>query len=189
MHPQSHQPIVFLDIETTGASAHSSRITEIGALRVENGRVVRTFKQLINPGQSVPPFITRMTGISDDMLWDAPQFKTIADDLEVFLDGALFIAHNVNFDYSFIKKEFERIGYRFDMDRACTVKLSRRIYPQYRSHRLDKVIERMGIRVESRHRAFDDAEVLWKFYTDIIEKHGYDATSDHIHAITRRALD
>ncbi len=159
-----HKPLVFLDIETTGASARTSKITEIGAIRVENGRAVKSFKQLINPERSVPQFITRMTGISDEMLWDAPTFRTIADDLELFLDGAIFVAHNVNFDYSFISQEFAQIGYSFSMDRACTVRLSRRLYPQHRSHRLDMIIERMGLQVESRHRAYDDAEVLWKFF-------------------------
>jgi len=139
-----HRPLVFLDIETTGGSARSSRITEIGALRIEDNKIVGKFKQLVNPEERVPRFITGLTGITDEMLWDAPVFKGIADDLELFLDGALFIAHNVGFDYSFIKMEFERIGYKFNMDRACS--------------------ERMGLDVESRHRAYDDAEVIWKFY-------------------------
>ena len=159
-----HRPLVFLDIETTGGSARSSRITEIGALRIEDNKIVGKFKQLVNPEERVPRFITGLTGITDEMLWDAPVFKGIADDLELFLDGALFIAHNVGFDYSFIKMEFERIGYKFNMDRACSARLSRRLYPEHKSHALDRLIERMGLDVESRHRAYDDAEVIWKFY-------------------------
>jgi len=187
MDSRNHRPLVFLDIETTGATARNSRITEIGALRIENGQIVKTFKQLINPEQSVPPFITRMTGISDDMLWDAPHFRTIADDLELFLDGALFIAHNVNFDYGFIQSEFARIGQSFNMDKACTVRLSRKLYPEHRSHRLDKVIERMGVKIENRHRAFDDAEVLWKFYLESIEKHGHDVINSHLASLTQKS--
>ena len=159
-----HRPLVFLDIETTGLGPPGARITEIGALRVEDGRIVKTYKQLINPEVNIPSFITRLTGITNEMLWDSPTFKSIADDLELFLDGALFIAHNVNFDYGFIKSEFERIGYRFTMDRACTVKLSKKLYPEHRSHALDRLIERMNIDVTNRHRAYDDAEVLWKFF-------------------------
>ncbi len=159
-----HRPLVFLDIETTGGSARYSRITEIGALRVENNKIVAKFQQLINPEEKVPSFITRLTGISDNMLWDAPTFRGIADDLELFLDGALFIAHNVNFDYSFIKMEFARIGYKFNMDRACSAKLSKRLYPEHRSHALDRIIERMELEVKNRHRAYDDAEVIWKFF-------------------------
>lgn len=161
----SHRPLVFLDIETTGASARYARITEIGALRVENHKVVATYKQLVNPEEPIPPFITRMTGITNEMVWEAPTFRGIADDLELFLSDAVFVAHNVNFDYSFIKAEYERIGNKFNMDRMCSVKLSRKLYPEHRSHALDRVIERLGIDVTNpnRHRAFDDAEVIWKF--------------------------
>lgn len=167
-----HRPLVFLDIETTGLGPPAARITEIGALRVENYKVVSTFKQLVNPEVKLPSFITRLTGISDDMLWDSPTFRGIADDLEVFLDGALFIAHNVNFDYGFIKSEFERIGYKFNMDRACSVRLSKKLYPEHRSHALDRLIERMNIDVSNRHRAYDDAEVLWKFFDAEQQKRG-----------------
>lgn len=165
-----HRPLVFLDIETTGGSPSYSRITEIGALRVENNEIVGKFSQLINPEEPVPTFITNLTGITNEMLWEAPLFKGIADDLELFLDGALFIAHNVNFDYSFIKMEFERIGQKFSMDRACTARLSKRLYPEHKSHALDRIIERMQLEVKSRHRAYDDAEVLWKFYMHELKK-------------------
>src|SRR6476661_8093296 len=127
--PMQQRPLVFLDIETTGGSPLTSRITEIGALRVEEGKVVGKFNQLINPEQHVPSFITKLTGISDDMLWEAPLFRHIASDLELFLNDAIFIAHNVNFDYSFIKAAFTEIGSKFDSDRMCTAKLSRRLYP------------------------------------------------------------
>ncbi len=166
----NHRPLVFLDIETTGGSPRYSRITEIGALRVESGKIVGQFKQLINPEERVPSFITNLTGISDDMLWDAPLFKGIADELEVFFDDALFIAHNVNFDYSFIKMEFERIGQKFNMDRACSARLSRKLYPEHKSHALDRLIERMGLNVTNRHRAYDDAEVIWKFFSAELSK-------------------
>lgn len=159
-----HSPLVFLDIETTGMSPQFSRITEIGALRVEDHKIVGTFKQLINPEQPIPGFITKMTGISNEMVWEAPTFVGIADELELFLSDAIFVAHNVNFDYSFIKSEYARIGNDFSMERLCSAKLSRRLYPEQRSHRLDKVIERLGIRVTNRHRAYDDAEVIWKFF-------------------------
>ncbi len=168
----THRPLVFLDIETTGASAFDSAITEIGALRVENGKIVKTFNQLVNPGQHVPAFITKMTGISDDMLWDAPLFQGVADDLEMFLDGAIFVAHNVNFDYSFIKAAYQRVGIKFNMDRMCTVQLSRRLYPDQPRHNLDTIIQRHGFIVKDRHRALDDAKVLWEFYQKSVEEHG-----------------
>src|SRR5690348_14501793 len=102
----THRPMVFLDIETTGGSPVDSRITEIGALRVENGQVVERYSQLINPEQAVPWYITKLTGIRDDMLWDQPAFVGIADDLERLLRDAIFVAHNVSFDYGFIKESF-----------------------------------------------------------------------------------
>jgi len=168
----THRPLVFLDIETTGGSPFSSRITEIGALRVEDGKVVGTFQQLLNPEQHVPSFITKMTGISDDMLWDAPLFRGIADDLELFLDGAIFIAHNVNFDYSFIKAAYREMGNTFNMDRLCTARLSRRLYPEQRRHNLDTIIECHGFVVKDRHRALDDAKVLYEFYQKALAEHG-----------------
>lgn len=181
----NHTPLVFLDIETTGSSARNARITEIGALRVENGRVVSTYKQLINPERTVPPFITRLTGISDEMVWDAPTFRGIADDFELFLDGALFIAHHAVFDYGFIKMEFEKIGYKFNMHRACSARLSRRLYPEHKSHALDRIIERMNLTVNSRHRAYDDAEVVWKFFEFELKKRGIHLFADLDKVTTR----
>jgi DNA polymerase-3 subunit epsilon len=173
-----HRPLVFLDVETTGGSYDAARVTEIGALRVENYKVVKTFNQLINPEQLIPYFITRLTGISNEMVWQAPSFRSIADELELFLDGAIFIAHHVNFDYRFIKAEFKRINYVFNMDRACSVRLSRRLYPEHKSHALDRIIERLDLKVEHRHRAYDDAEVIWKFFSSELDKRGLYLFSD-----------
>jgi DNA polymerase-3 subunit epsilon len=189
--------LVFLDIETTGFAPPHAKITEIGALRVEDGKVVAKFNQLLNPGQPVPWQITQLTGITDEMLWDAPPFAAIADDLEVLLDGAIFVAHNVNFDYSFIKSEFEllRQGSQkvsrqtrlplgavpasalasvrtFDIDRFCTARLSRRLYPQQQRHNLDTIIQTHNIQVKDRHRAYDDAQVLHEFYQKALAEHG-----------------
>lgn len=168
--------------------ATGGRITEIGALRVEDGKVVGEFKQLVNPEQPVPSFITRMTGISDDMLWDAPLFRSVAADLELFLDGAIFIAHNVNFDYSFIKAAFDNMGSKFNMDRMCTARLSRRLYPDQRRHNLDTIIERHGFVVTDRHRAFDDAKVLYEFYQRAIEEHGLEAYRAMEHLLVKSRL-
>lgn len=181
----THKPLVFLDIETTGGSARNSRITEIGAIRVENERVVAHFKELVNPECPVPTFITNLTGISNQMVWDAPTFRSIADSLELFLSDAVFIAHHVVFDYSFIKMEFERIGYTFNMDRACTARLSRRLYPEFKSHALDRIIERMNLTVASRHRAYDDAEVLWKFFHRELGIHGIHLFAELDKIVTR----
>lgn len=167
----THRPLVFLDIETTGGSPLNSRITEIGALRVENNREVGTFHTLLNPEQTVPSYITKLTGINDAMLWDAPLFRHVTDELDDLLDGALFVAHNVNFDYSFIKSEYDRLGSPFAMDRLCTVRLSRHLYPEEKRHNLDSVVARHNIAVENRHRALDDARALFEFYKIALEQH------------------
>jgi DNA polymerase-3 subunit epsilon len=167
------QPLVFLDVETTGASPRTgAKITEIGALRVEHGKVVKTFKSLLNPGTHVPPFITRLTGISDDMLWDAPSFISVKDELELLLSDAIFVAHNVSFDYSFIKAEFNAVGENFKMDRLCTARLSRALYPEQARHNLDTLITAHHIPMVNRHRAFDDAQALHIFVKSALKEHG-----------------
>lgn len=158
----NHRPLILIDIETTGASSVYGRITEIAAIRVENMEIVATFSSLINPGQNLPPFITRLTGITDEMLWSAPVFKTVAEEFIEFMQGGIFIAHNVGFDYRFIKQEYKRLGVDFKMDRLCSVRLSRKLYPEHRRHNLDSVIDRLGLSVKNRHRALDDAEVIYK---------------------------
>lgn len=152
-----------VDVETTGASPLLGRIIEIGLLRVEHGEVVSTYKTLINPGQPIPEFITGMTGIRDIDLLGAPTFEEIADTLLEYFEGATFVAHNAAFDYAFLRAEFKRLGYGFTLPRLCTVRLSRAVYPEHKRHNLSLLIERHGFVCQSRHRAFDDAEVLWQF--------------------------
>lgn len=160
----THRPLVFIDIETTGGTPNNSRITEIGAIRVENGRIVQRFSKLINPSTPIPYYISHLTGITDAMVRDAPSFADVADDLLALLDGAIFIAHHVDFDYGFIKHEFAQLGRSFNMDRLCSVKLDRRLHPEQARHGLDRVIERMGVTIANRHRAYDDAEVIYKLF-------------------------
>lgn len=152
-----------VDVETTGASAHAGRIIEIGALRVEHGEVVKTYKKLLNPGQAIPEFITSMTGIRDIDVLVAPTFEEVADEVLELFEGSTFVAHNAAFDYGFIREEFKRLGYGFTLPRLCTVRLSRALYPEHRKHNLTALIERFNFTCVSRHRAFDDAEVLWQF--------------------------
>jgi DNA polymerase-3 subunit epsilon len=161
-----HKPLVFVDIETTGGRYTTSHILDIGIIRVENGVVVQKINQLVQPNAQIPYFITKLTGITNEMVWDQPQFQTLAPALETIFKDAVFIAHNVNFDYRFFKQEFKRVGITFNSDRMCTVKLSRRLHPEHRGHSLDRIIERMGLTVTHRHRGYDDAEVIWKFFMD-----------------------
>jgi len=169
------KPLVFVDVETTGGSAYSSRILEIGALRVEGGRVVEQINQVLDPEEPVPGWITQLTGIEPHETNGKPRFAEIETRLTQLFTDAVFVAHNVNFDYSFFQEEFRRLGRTFQMDKLCTVRLSRALYPGERSHRLDEVIRRHGYIVANRHRAYDDAEVLHKFYDESLEKFGADS--------------
>ena len=159
-----NQPFVFVDIETTGGSHFTSRVLEVGVVRVENHQVVATYKQLLHPDERIPPFITKLTGITNEDVEDAPRFAQIADELAEILDGAVFVAHNVRFDYAFLKMEFERLGANFRPSLLCTVRMSRKLFPQYRTHKLADLIARHSLNAPARHRAYDDAHCLWQFY-------------------------
>lgn len=167
MLEDKERPLLFLDVETTGMGPKSGgRVLEIGAIRVENSRVVGSMNTLLDPEMPVPYFITTMTGIADEHVMQSPVFCDVIDELEALSHGALFVAHNVNFDYSFIQYEYSLLGRHFLRDKLCTVRLSRALYPHERGHSLGKLIERHGYRVNARHRAYDDAEVLHRFVSD-----------------------
>ena len=160
----------FVDIETSGSHMRHDRIIEIGILRVENDKLTRTYNKLINPEVPVSPFIQDLTGIRIDELEYAPTFEQVKEEILEMLDGVTFVAHNVRFDYGFLKNEFRRFGMPFTTKQLCTVKLSRALFPQYRRHNLDSIIDRFDLQIANRHRAFDDAQILWKFYEYLVNK-------------------
>lgn len=155
--------LVFVDLEATGANPVNDRITEIGIVCVEDGRVSQ-WSSLVNPQTPIPPFIQNLTGISDAMVSDAPVFELLAEKLLAQFNGALFIAHNARFDHGFLKNSFKRIGISFQCEVLCTVKLSRKLYPEEIKHSLGSLIERHQLVAEARHRALADADVLWQFW-------------------------
>ncbi|GAB2918078.1 exonuclease domain-containing protein [Rheinheimera gaetbuli] len=148
---------VVLDVETTGGKAGTDRITEIGAVKLQAGKVVDTFNTLINPERPIPSFISRLTGISNSMVSDAPKFADIAGQLTEFLQGAVFVAHNAKFDYGFIRSEFARCELPFDMPQLCTVVNMRRYYPGLASYSLGKLCAEFDIKLTNHHRALADA--------------------------------
>jgi DNA polymerase-3 subunit epsilon len=156
-------PLVFVDIETNGLDHIRGRVIEVAAIRVEAGVVTQTFRSLIDPETPLPYYITNLTGIKTDDLKGAPMFHEIADELAEVLQGAVFVAHNVRFDYSFLKQEFARVGKPFLPKQLCTVKLSRALHPHEKGHKLADLIQRHGFTFSARHRAYDDAAVLWQF--------------------------
>jgi DNA polymerase III subunit epsilon len=156
------QTFAIVDVETSG-TGRSDRIIEIGILRIENGVCVETYKTFLNPERELSPWITQLTGIVQADLEDAPFFIDVANDVARLLKGAIFVAHNVAFDYAFIKSEFARIDRFFESQCLCTVRLSRLLSPRAKHHNLSAVIRRHKLTCESRHRAFDDAHALWQF--------------------------
>jgi DNA polymerase-3 subunit epsilon len=155
------QPLVILDVETTGANPVYDRVTEVGLIEVERGRSVGEWSTLVNPGTRIPPAIQALTGITDDMVALAPAFAEIAEHLFARLEGKLLVAHNARFDYGFLRNEFRRAGLRYSSRVLCTVKLSRRLFPRESRHNLDALMARHGLACESRHRALGDARAVW----------------------------
>ncbi len=149
-----------LDLETTGSSAERDRITEIAAVRIENGVEVARWSSLVNPGVSIPDFIQRLTGITDAMVASAPTFEEVTPALLEVLQDAVFVAHNVRFDYGFVVKELDRLGIAFKAKTFCTVRFSRSLYPQFKGHGLDAILERHGLQTIARHRAMGDVDVV-----------------------------
>jgi DNA polymerase-3 subunit epsilon len=171
--------LAFVDLETTGANPVGDRITEIGIVTVEGDSVTR-WDTLVNPGCRIPPFIQALTGISNEMVVDAPAFAALADEVQARLAGCTFIAHNARFDYGFLKNEFKRLGRRFQADVVCTVKLSRRLFPGFHKHSLDSLIERHGLLVHDRHRALSDADLIWQFWQQVRLQPGPEALAEAI---------
>ena len=144
-----------IDVETTGKS---NRITEISIFKYNGESVIDEFTTLINPESYIPDHITALTGIDNELVADAPTFETVAQDILNITEDAIFVAHNVNFDYNVIQGEFKRIGINFTRKKLCTVRLSRRLMPGHRSYSLGKLCKGLDISLVDRHRARGDAE-------------------------------
>ena len=178
MIPLLDAPLAIVDLETTGAHPAWNRVTEIAVVEVQAGEIASEWSTLVNPGTSIPPAIQALTGITNEMVADAPAFEDLAQDLYERLDGRVFVAHNARFDYGFLRHEFERAGLRFQARTLCTVKLSRRLYPQHARHSLDSLIARHGLSLgasrHARHRALGDAQAVWQFLRVAAEERGAD---------------
>jgi DNA polymerase-3 subunit epsilon len=161
------QDLVFVDLETTGGNAAYHRITEVGIVRMQNGVVVEEWNSLVNPECPIPAYIAAFTGITDEMVADAPRFADIASLILEKLRGPVFVAHNARFDYAFLRSEFRRLDMSFSAPVLCTVKLSRRLFPQFPRHSLDAVMERHGLTCTARHRALGDAQVISAFWSTL----------------------
>ncbi|MCH8330782.1 MAG: GIY-YIG nuclease family protein, partial [Bacteroidetes bacterium] len=153
-----------IDIETTGGSSTANKIIEIAIYVYDGNKITDSFHSLINPEKNIPENIFRLTGINNEMVADAPRFYEIAKEIVEFTEGKIFIAHNVSFDYGFIRSEFKSLGFDYRRKRLCTVRLSRRIFPNLRSYSLGNLCNSLGINIKNRHRADGDAEATVKLF-------------------------
>jgi DNA polymerase-3 subunit epsilon len=181
----SFPALAFVDLETTGATATADRITEIGIVEVDADGV-REWSCLVNPGTPISAFIQNLTGISNAMVADAPAFADIVEEVLARLEGRLFVAHNARFDYGFLKNEFKRTGHDFRATVLCTVKLSRKLFPQHARHNLDSLIERHGLSVSSRHRALGDAQLIHQFWQGLQSAVAPEVLADAVRVLTAR---
>lgn len=159
--------LAIVDVETTGMSPLHDRVIEVAIIRISKNKIVDKFTTLINPQARLSPYISMFTGITNEQLVKAPLFEEVRERISGLLEGAVFVAHNARFDYSFIRSELRRSGLGFKAKTFCTVRLSRRLFPEFRSHSLESVIARYKFKFKNRHRAYDDAHVLWQFLNKI----------------------
>ncbi len=153
-----------VDIETTGSHAGGSRITEIAIIVVNGSKILEEYHSLVNPQMPIPLAIQSLTGINNSMVEDAPIFNEIAEDIYHHLQGKIFVAHNVSFDYSFIRRELKDAGYDWQAPKLCTVRLSRKILPGYSSYSLGNICKTVDIPIVDRHRALGDARATVKLF-------------------------
>jgi len=159
-----------IDIETTGGSAKSSKIIEVAIVTFDGDSIVDSYSTLINPQRHIPPFITSLTGITNEMVESSPTFEEVADTILDKTRDKIFVAHNVNFDYGFIKNEFNKLNIKFDRKKLCTVRLAKKIIPGFRSYSLGTLTNELGITINDRHRALGDAEATAKVLEILIKK-------------------
>lgn len=171
-----------VDIETTGGYAAANGITEISIHVFDGSQVIERYETLINPGQPIPGYITAMTGISDKMVATAPSFGEVAEKIYSLLHDKVFIAHNVNFDYSFVKSHLKDAGFDLNAKKLCTVRLSRKIIPGLPSYSLGKLCRSLDITIHDRHRAGGDTAATVEIFKILIEKD----TEQHIQKSLQR---
>ena len=161
---------IVLDIETTGLSFRTEKITEIGAVRVKDGEIVDTFECFVNPEIPIPQKIVEITGITDDMVRDAETIEQVMPKFLEFIGNLKLVAHNADFDVGFLKYNAENIGLKMDNEYIDSLKLARQLYPEFKKHKLGIIAEKLGVKVENAHRALDDVKTLLKVFIKMLEK-------------------
>lgn len=157
-----------VDIETTGGHAHANGITEIAIILHDGEKTEGKYHTLINPGIPVPRYISTLTGITNEMLYGQPEFEDVAENIYNLLKDRIFVAHNVNFDYSFIRHHLSRCGYDLNTKKLCTVRLSRKVFPGYARYNLGSICGELGIELRNAHRAFGDAAATTELFAKLL---------------------
>lgn len=166
---KEYSTFVVFDIETTGLSAVNDMITEIGAIKVENGKIIDTFSQLINPERPIPEKITNLTGITDDMVKDKPTIGEIINDFKEFIKDHVLVAHNASFDVGFIREKFKLFNLDLNNPVLDTLELSRAVFPDLKSHKLNIIANHLNIELINHHRAVDDAKATAEILIKILD--------------------
>ena len=159
-----------VDIETTGGSARLEKITEIAIYLHDGEMITGEYSSLVNPERNIPYFITNLTGITNEMVENAPRFYEIAKEIVELTEGRTFVAHNARFDYSFLRQEFKSLGYNFKRNVLDTVSLSRKLFPGHRSYSLGNICKDLRITINGRHRAAGDAMATTKLFEMLLKR-------------------
>ncbi len=158
-----------LDLETTGISYLTEKITEIGIIKIKNGEIIDTFETFVNPEKHIPEKVQEITHITDDMVKDSPTIDKILPKMIEFIGDSVVVTHNTDFDVSYLKYNYEQYGYKFNNTYLDTLRLAKAMYPEFKRYKLGLIAERLGIEVEVAHRALDDVKTLVQVFNKMIE--------------------
>ncbi|HEV9038028.1 MAG TPA: exonuclease domain-containing protein [Puia sp.] len=161
-----------VDIETTGGYAANNAITEVAIVLHDGNRELKRYETLVRPGMLIPRYVQALTGITDEMVADAPDFEIIAPVVSEWLRDAVFVAHNVNFDYSFLRHQLQACGFELNSKKLCTVRLSRKVFPEAQRYSLGNICRYLGIDISNRHRAGGDADATTLLFEKILQSGG-----------------
>ncbi|WP_081211735.1 exonuclease domain-containing protein [Salegentibacter sediminis] len=182
------QLFAVIDVETTGGGINGNRLTEICIVLLRGSKVIDKFTSLINPEKEIPGHITALTGIDNDLVAEAPKFYELAKKVEEFTRDAIFVAHNVNFDYNVLRNEFKELGFEYTRKKLCTVRLSRKLIPGLFSYSLGKLCDSINIPLSNRHRAEGDTDATVILFQRLLSLDDeYRVINSFLHARSRQA--
>ena len=182
------QLFAVVDVETTGGGMSGNRLTEICIVLLKGGEVIDKYTSLINPKKYIPTHITALTGIDNEMVADAPEFHEVAKDIELRTRNAIFVAHNVNFDYNVLRNEFSDLGFEFTRRKLCTVRLSRKLIPGLFSYSLGRLCDSINIPINNRHRAEGDTDATVILFQRLLNlDDNFEVMRSFLHARSREA--